>query len=227
MIVKHFSLKNQPNVGDANCAPIQYFDLPGEHIDLLETGHKADLAIFGGGAISGRAARYQSGGRKVFWGGGHTVRGAWGNHHLTHNTGGFELYGTRDFGHGIWVPCASCMSPLFNKPKAPSQDIVFYGHAELSPMGDKNNNLMDFEAVINHLASGETVVTSSYHGMYWALLLGRRVVVKPFGAKFFGLPYKMQFVEEYMGQIGFAHPAALDECRAANIDFYEKVKKIL
>ncbi len=31
----------------------------------------------------------------------------------------------------------------------------------------------EFHAVLDVLASGETVITNSYHGAYWALLMGR------------------------------------------------------
>jgi len=46
----------------------------------------------------------------------------------------------------------------------------------------------DMEEVIAFLASGEVVVTSSYHGAYWARLLGRKVALLPRGSKFWHLP---------------------------------------
>jgi len=48
--------------------------------------------------------------------------------------------------------------------------------------------VMNLDEVIAYIASGATVVTSSYHSMYWGFLLGRNFVSVPFGSKFFGLP---------------------------------------
>lgn len=36
---------------------------------------------------------------------------------------------------------------------------------------------MDFNETVAFLGSSEVVLTTSYHGLYWATLLGRKVVV--------------------------------------------------
>ena len=46
------------------------------------------------------------------------------------------------------------------------------------------------EKVLDFLGSGETVLTSSYHGVYWATLLGRKVLAFPFSSKFYTLKHK-------------------------------------
>ena len=44
--------------------------------------------------------------------------------------------------------------------------------------------------VLEFLGSSEVVVTSAYHGLYWATLLGRKVVVaNMFSSKFAAFPY--------------------------------------
>lgn len=227
MKVYHYNYKGAKNIGDRESLPSLYFDIPGENRSIFSKDSVEDgsLSIFGGGIVLGPANAHQ--GRKIMWGGGDTVLGRKEAYFPHHNPEGYLLYGTRDYGHGEWVPCASCMSTLFDSPNDPIQDIVFYGHKEKMPFEELNNDCMDFECVINHLSRGETVVTSSYHGMYWSLLLGRKVVAIPFGSKFYGLPWDVALVDEYSGQQGKSHPNALSESREANLAFFEKVKEHL
>lgn len=224
MTVLSLSLREDRNIGDARCSPHWYFPIPGDHLPLNSDNHPpADVIVFGGGAIAGRAAKYQTPAKKIAWGIGHTVRGAYSAEHLRHDVRGFELYGSRDYGHGDWVPCASCMAPEFDSVPEPVALFTFYGHAQIIPMSHVNNDCMDFARVIAHLASGETVITSSYHGMYWALLLGRRVVARPFGAKFFGLPWKSEW--DGRDLVFDADRSRMDEARSANLSFWERVKR--
>lgn len=220
---------NKYNIGDLSCPPKLYFDIPGKVRFLLHSPKvkPTTLTIWGGGAISHHADKY--GGNKILWGAGATVRHKHGKKWLKHeHISDYLLYGCRDYGHGIWVPCASCMSALFDNPPAPTQKSVYYGHEKYSPIKNGlNNDVKTLEEAINYLASAETIYTSSYHGMYWGILLGRNVVVKPFGSKFYGLPYDVEIVKEFADQKGRSFPNALKECRQANIDFYEKVKPFL
>lgn len=224
-MVTCLSLRDRPNVGDKFSSPHWYFPIYGAHLDM-ETHADADdnVLIFGGGAIAGRAKAWRTRGIKIAWGVGTTQRGKFMRPQM-HDTRGFALYGSRDWQDGgpEWVPCASCMSRLFDIAPEPVVPVVHYGHALLSPMDQMNNDQMSMVRVIEHLSCGETVVTSSYHGMYWALLLGRRVIAKPFGTKFFGLPWGGVWDGS---SITFeAKAALLDEAREANMAFWEKVKR--
>ena len=73
------------------------------------------------------------------------------------------------------------------------------------------------------------VVTSSYHGAYWASLMGRRVVMLPFGSKFMSLKYRPPVatsVQEGV-QLAQAFPDALHDARQHTSSFYERVKKLI
>lgn len=223
MTALSLSLRDRPNIGDHVSSPHWYFPIPGVHRDIEgDDLPAADVTIYGGGAIAGRAKNHQTRGVKIAWGVGTTQRGKFNRPRL-HDTRGFALYGSRDVGTGEWVPCASCMSRHFDTIKDPIVPIVEYGHAILSPMGAMNNDHMSISDVIDHLSSGETVVTSSYHGMYWALLMGRRVIAKPFGTKFFGLPWAATW--DCRDLVFEADASRLDEARSANLAFWEKVKR--
>ena len=46
---------------------------------------------------------------------------------------------------------------------------------------------LDENKTIEFIGSGDVVVTNSYHGAYWATLLGKVVVAFPWASKFYGL----------------------------------------
>lgn len=211
-------LKDTRNIGDEVCSPALYFDgFSGRYSHKKYPTEQA--TVIGGGCMSRFAESFKSDAIKILWGVGATKSGSTSPPvHPEYN--GFDLIGVRDYPakpDHEWVPCPSCMSPLFDNPPEPKTQIVRYGHAKLSPMRGMNNNNMDFESVINYLASGEEVITSSYHGMIWATWLGRKVTVKPFGAKFYGWPYEW----------GKIHDNSLKEARKLNQDFYKKVLDLI
>jgi len=142
-----------------------------------------------------------------------------------------------------WVPCASCMSPLFQKLRAtkPTRSIGIYEHLRvpLTPHlggggrirakyfgkypvnSNRGNNL---EEKLAYIASFETILTNSYHGVYWATLLGRKVVCFAFKNGLF----TFRHAPSYFGNGGLdaaleqavVYPDPLEESRAANLGFY-------
>ena len=85
--------------------------------------------------------------------------------------------------------------------------------------------------IIEILGSSDTVITNSYHGVYWATLLGRKVVCIPWGSKFnmFKHPPTMATERNWVEKIEKAksYPEALEDCRKANIAFYNDVKNLI
>ncbi|MBD2635328.1 hypothetical protein H6G52_08165 [Limnothrix sp. FACHB-881] len=106
---------------------------------------------------------------------------------------GFDLVGLRDahvenLGLGYhWLPCASCLHPAFDQPRLIRHEFVVFSHKKFQidfpDFPRMTNEETDFETVLNFLGSGETILTSSYHGAYWGTLLGRRVLAFPFTSK--------------------------------------------
>lgn len=153
----------------------------------------------------------------------------------------WDLVGIRDYDCGYeWVPCASCMSPLFDLDYEVEHEIVIYEHTSFKVsevidttgfkvMVNGGNSLV---SVLKFMGSGEVVVTSTYHGVYWATLLGKRVVVfEPFSTKFNHLKHKhpMATSKNWTEKIreSQSYPNALQECRISNIRFSEKVKELV
>lgn len=162
----------------------------------------------------------------------------------------FDLLGIRDHYPMLytsipetrWVPCVSCMHEAFDKEYEVKHDVVFFTHQSL-PMflihqmpkqtwdypHMANDNTSTFEKAIEFIGSGDVVVTNSYHGAYWATLLGKVVVVFPWASKFYGLKHKPIFCpapdwwkalnEKEQKQ----YKGSLEECRQANKDFHKEL----
>jgi len=192
------------NVGDLSCSPIQYFDYcPVEFFDIkrtmVEAPPPADVYIVGGGG-SPRTMRYPLPGVQIAWGLGMT--------HRREQLKDFALIGTRDreVPGTDWVPCVSCMSPLFD------EEYPITGAAVPYYCGIHNIGTLD--EALRQIGSGETVVTDSYHGAYWAMLLGRKIILRPGKRTDHAKFYQIE-------------DATLDECREANVRFDAKVRTTL
>lgn len=159
----------------------------------------------------------------------------------------WDLLGLRDWYPDLiesheqmeWVPCVSCMSELFDDEYEVEHDFVMYAHQHMrfeqvvgmrvldDPSQKQTNESTSLEDTIKFLASGETVITNSYHGVYWATLLGRKVICFPYSSKFHGLKHKPVFTYPQAWQLAVEkttqYPYALEECREANISFHKKV----
>lgn len=206
---------NTPNIGDQVCGPALYY--PGFDQQDIGSAPNRDLktiVVYGGGAIAGPAIRHANlqSYPTVFWGGGSTRRNQ--KTHPVPDYSVFQLAGTRDWGQGDWLPCVSCKHPAFDREYEIKHDVVHYGHRAVKPIMKSGVPYLDnehpsFDEVISFLGSGSTVVTSSYHGMYWATLLKRNVIVDGFGSKFYYMPN-----------------LELSQCRELNDEFYQKVIKL-
>jgi len=151
-----------------------------------------------------------------------------------------DLAGIRDYVTEFdWVPCPSCMDGRldFHRKVTPKHALVTIDHPdycriELKGVPHFSNLNNDFESILAFLASGETVLSSSYHATYWAMLLGRKVIVVPWSEKFLtfkhpvSVCFKVGELRACMAQAR-AFPEALDECRQQNRDFAARAAKLL
>ena len=147
----------------------------------------------------------------------------------------FWICGVRDFGHADeYVPCSSCMSPLFDRTYSITNEIVVYQHGALDPIAIpgvptiSNVGEASLAEVLAFLGSAHHVVTNSYHGLYWSILLGRKVLLyEPWCSKFEMLRYEVPVCDRHDWReklhAGVVHPCALAECRSLNARFAEKV----
>lgn len=226
------------NAGDLASAPALYFPSLGATIadvrDPLpgETG----AVIFGGGALGRRLLRQGPGDGRIAI--------AWGvgtSNHEGRDPGRpaewLTLYGSREWQQPgtIWAPCASCMAPEFDRPAEPVHDAVVYFNTQrpLDLRGlARSDNEQSFAAAVAFLASGMTIVTNSYHGAYWGLLLSRKVViVGAYSSKFYGFRWQPEYADaaSWSAAAGRArvYPDALAQSRAATAAFADRVRNVL
>jgi hypothetical protein len=238
LVASHFA--GSANVGDAVCCPADYFDFgaPVEVVRFREQIPPCDAVIFGGGAIGnniGKVAARAPARIKIAWGLGETR-----HRRMTADPAptGFDLFGSRDDGQAgaEWVPCASCMSPLFDVSREIQHDAVLYFNRRrpLPPVDGipANHNEVGFDEAVEFLASGDVVVTNSYHGAYWAHLLGRFVViVDPYSSKLRQFRYPPAYADagDWSAVLGAAvkYPDALEEARAANRAFFKRAMDLI
>lgn len=137
-----------------------------------------------------------------------------------------------------YVPCASCMDNLFFKYRdvKPTKKIGYYNHKRV-PLASKNffnrayvndNNGNSLEDKLKFLSSFEYIVTNSYHGVYWATLLQRKVIVVPFKSGL--LSFKQQPTISWDGHINdqmldsaVSYEGVLEESRRLNLSFFKEM----
>jgi hypothetical protein len=208
----NYHVRDSNNIGDLLSSPLRYFQFPGFDCQTLDIGKidytnvvDSHIIIGGGGLLCDRflphvQAIYQAKtGRVIFWGVGQQRYGSGIQKPETFDYGTFlsaaNLLGIRDDGMKYpWVPCVSCMHPAFDKPRSPQHEIVVFSHNKFQihfpGLPHLTNTTDDFESVLDFLGSGETILTSSFHGAYWGILLGRKVLTFPFSSKFTTLRHK-------------------------------------
>jgi hypothetical protein len=254
MSLTHIFRIDPSNVGDWFCPPFRYFSFPESYaVDILpiNTEQISSHVILGGGGLIAKTfhphlqkladnrAKLRS---IIAWGVGESENiDRNGGFVLPYNGEApsylkeFDLVGVRDYGCNYeWVPCASCMHPYFDEDYAIEFPICIYEHKRIPIPIDGipriSNSGCDLKRVLAFLGSAEVVITNSYHGAYWATLLGRRVVAIPNMSKMYNMKHQPVIcrVEKWKNAVDHAinYPSALTECRRANLAFYSKVQKL-
>lgn len=236
------------NAGDIASVPARYFDfLAGESVDIyrLNSGVlEKNVVVVGGGGLVDNSKNWEDALRgigrlsplAIAWGIGTNNERSMCPRYVALR--GYKMVGCRDWGTQFeWVPCSSCMSPLMDKywSVVPQHETVIYCHKDrkFSFVGvPEMDNAGSLENALSFIASGDTVLTNSYHGMYWATLLGRRVVVvEPFSTRFYFSKHRPAMASQddiaMTARVAIRYPEALAECRAANLAFAEKVQEMI
>lgn len=252
------------NIGDFYCGPHHYFEpLKGKQLDIFDYKEEnqeirenwfnkttQNSLIIGGGGLLNREGfelqmklfeQLQAKGKKtVLWGLGHNAKSSntFGKKiNYSVDTSKFGLVGVRDYGRKEeWVPCVSCMHPIFNeKPEVKNEiGIIFHKKTlrdkailkKFEAFPSTANNAV-FEDVVKFIGETDTILTDSYHAMYWSLLLGKKVLAFPNSSKFFEFKYQpvISSFSNFENDLkkAQAYSGLLEECREKNIHFSEKV----
>jgi hypothetical protein len=209
----NYHVRHSVNIGDLVSSPLSYFDIPGYHLELKDIDELLHqpagphhVIIGGGGLLFPRflenlqqLQQQPKQGRVILWGVGQqsyeNPSESWRNFNYAPYLEGVDLAGVRDYDVGLpWLPCASCMHPEFDRPRSPKHEMVVFSHKKFrltfKGLPTFSNEQVDFRAVLDFLGSGETIITSSFHGAYWGTLLGRKVLAFPFSSKFYSLKHR-------------------------------------
>lgn len=147
----------------------------------------------------------------------------------------FSLLGLRDYEMKYsYLPCVSCLKEELAE-KSPIQRkigcIIHYENTDLKFDYPTMYNNQPFADLAKFIAESEIIITNTYHIMYWATLMGKKVILfNPFSDKFKHFKYQPVL---YSGNLAKdirkakTYPEALAECRKLNLAFFEKVKKII
>ena len=137
------------------------------------------------------------------------------------------------------MPCVSCLHPLLDvlRDEPPVGPVAVIEHPQFMALKTRrwprlSNTGHSLEYVLGFIAAHRVLVTSSYHAAYWAILLGRRVVVVAWSSKFLGFRWPVRLAydgHDLRGHIDAAEsfPDALGEARQANVEMAERVSDIL
>jgi hypothetical protein len=237
------------NVGDRMCGPGQYlWPNACANVPLLsKPSETISAAIIGGGQVFAQlhevvtSIRDRNAAAKIVaWGVGLPLQGK-RDHLVQRVAADFVAFGTRNYDwkeYLDFVPCASCLSTELDDAGPIQHEIVVYLHRkkdgpESIPIDVPvmTNAMRSPREALAFIASGETVVTSSYHGVYWAQLLGRKVLCLPYNDKFqtFQHAPAMARPDSWLKEVRRAPRTAplLEEYRALNLAFAKRITELL
>ena len=211
-VITNYHVTDSHNIGDLLSSPLQYFDFPGytcQTRDIrtinFENVEESHAVIGGGGLLFRRFLKHikaingTPSGKHILWGAGQQSYGTdaktlptFDYHPYIANS---DLIGIRDDRtNHTWVPCVSCMHSAFDKPRTAKHEFVVFSHKKFQldfpRLPRMTNETTNLEEVLDFLGSGDTILTSSFHGAYWGTLLGRKVLAFPFSSKFFTLRHQ-------------------------------------
>lgn len=217
--------------------------------DWINSVNQHSLIIGGGGLLNIRHFQQQmqlfqtlkaKGKKTVLWGLGHneTDRSKFGKvHNYNIDPSKFGLVGTRDFSMKTeWVPCVSCLHDIFDQKYEVTQETgIIFSNKTLKDKRllanfkhyPSTSNTTNLEDMVSFIGASSTIVTDSYHAMYWAILMGKKVLVIPTTSKFydFKFPPVITSFNEFENDLNKAtrYSGVLEECREINVKFAEKV----
>lgn len=248
MIIQSVHYIDKNNTGDMMSCPLEHFKINAEirklHIyDIDKLNIDLPVIIGGGGLLQqGNSSKNiekiinNNKAPVIIWGIGFNTNYKKKDDYVPDFINNASLCGIRDYGlDGIkYVPCASCMHGSFmNEYEIKNEVVCFEGNKlglSIPTMGCGSGANMN--EIIKFLGSAKTIITSSYHGMYWGALLKKEVIVIPNAdsSKFFYFPVKLPHatINNWRSFLGTGNKYnILNEFRSINIDFAKNVSDLL
>lgn len=182
----------------------------------------------------------EKGKKIVLWGVGHNEKskenyGKVSKYNIDINK--FGLVGTRDYSMpGEFVPCVSCLHPIFDQKFDTKNEVGIVFHKDTLKKENitkkyqnfaTSSNTTNLEDLIEFIGESENIITDSYHTMYWAMLMEKKVITIPNSSKFFDFKHQpiISNFDDALNHLnkGETFSGLLEECREINLKFSEKV----
>ena len=243
------------NAGDWNCCPLQYywdyfsqFNIRRHDIRYINYSaiDKDDVVIFGGGGLFDYAEFTNRNINRVLDIGAKCI--CWSSGLNSHSEfeqtfeseikwDKFIICTLRDFNNSKnieYLSDVTCKHPAFDEKYSVKRKIGIATHKDYQIKNftfDSITNDKSIEEIIRFIGESEIIISNSFHMIYWAQLLGKKVICyAPFASRFFSYKYKPQYlnsVEDLDDAIEKCDiQNFLDEARKENNDFFEKIKII-
>lgn len=260
-MILNFSVYPTKNLGDDYSSPVHYFTF-GEPVTRVGIGNtqvfekvkNPSAVIIGGGGLVAPFALESL--RNIFsyyknkcpiigWGIGinfhsdklkntDTQTAAEANYEILDK---FDFLGIRDHLTAYdWLPCSSCLHPFFSFDSAPTREFVIYEHRDhpipISEIPKMNNFHNSLKEVVEFFTTAECIITNSYHGVYWATLLNRKVICIPFSTRFMSTKFPPIYISEPgdykdAAKSAKSYPKAREICIRKNLDFYNRITNMI
>ena len=153
---------------------------------------KSDIVIVGGGGLINALNEWnysinkaiRLAGKSILWSAGYNS--FLGKCKIEIDFSRFTLKAIRDFNHSSglrYVPCATCLSPLFMKQYDKKRRLGIVVHKNFKDVPEEIRgcqvieNTCSIEEMVSFIAESEVIVTSSYHAAYWSSLLKTKCVI--------------------------------------------------
>lgn len=222
-----------------------------------------DIVIYGGGGLIDNSNELNEILNKIFkncnnviiWGAGthkYNEKNSFGRTPITINIDlNQALYcGVRDYKHPCdkeFIPCASCLHPAFDIDQSQFKierkiGVIKSGLEKsfaISNLPSFISNSEPIGNIIRYITTSEIMLVSSYHGAFWSMLLGRKVIIPSSRLeidkyKFFRYPIGIlsenEFNYEKIISIAEEIPEPikfLAEARQLNYDFFKKIRNFI
>jgi len=244
-LIEYINRRDMENVGDIYSSPLKYFKYNSNYkiidiYNITKLYNSNNIIILGGGGLFGTFDEIYNIDCKniIVWGAGYNI-----HYNSTASVAQVDtflnkcmLVGLRDYNTKYeYVPCSSCMLNGLKQKYDIRNRIVIFEHKDVPINIDGipkiKNNYTNISHVLEFLGSAEFIITNSYHGVYWATLLNKRVLVIPFSSRFDNFKHKPTIctVENYKTRMeeAISYNHSLEECRYINMNFAKKIKNLV
>ena len=217
--------RDRDNAGDWASCPGRYYDFGNvvEH-DIYSVRWKkirrTDVVILGGGGLVDCIKEWNETVNRLFdvcdtvigWSIGENREANGGGWSCPVKWERFTLLGRRDGEGERWLPCVSCKMPELSETNGePSSGVGVIGHKDHPLEGAEITNAYPARRIIDYIGRHGRIRTNTYHGWYWAMLMGKQVdALADWSSKFRHLPQ-----------------SDLAKAREMNDRFYERVLEVM